>query len=74
MGTYSYVYIYELYLNSMEERIFERCVDSKLLQDPETYCNRFIVSNLNLTLYTDSTKTKNCKDSAQAVLQKCNNQ
>ena len=53
---YSYVLTYQMYLNSMEELIFERCVDSKLLEDPSKYCNRTIVDNLNLTLWTQDNK------------------
>jgi len=49
---YSYVLTYQMYLNSMEEIVFERCVDSKLIENPSNYCNRTIVNNLNLTLWT----------------------
>jgi hypothetical protein len=57
----------------MEERIYERCVDAKLLQNPATYCQRFLLSGLNLTLWTNATNYKNCDDAADALAQRCTN-
>lgn len=55
----------------MEERIFEKCVDAKLLADPETYCARFLVNNLNLTLWNNATKYKTCDEGGDAMEKKC---
>ena len=64
---YSYVLTYQMYLNSMEEQIFEYCVDARLLGDPINYCNRTIVGNLNLTLWTQPNKIKACQEGAELV-------
>eukprot|EP00347_Sterkiella_histriomuscorum_P023738 403333557 len=73
LGTYAYVLVYHMYLNSMEERIFEKCVDSKLQEDPLKYCTRSIVSNLNLTLWSQGSKDKACSEGAVKMQEKCNN-
>ena len=67
LGTYAYVLTYHMYLNSMEERIFEKCVDSKLYDDPVKYCSRGIVQNLNLTLWGQSAKDKACEEGASKM-------
>jgi hypothetical protein len=56
-----------MYLNSQEELIFEKCVDSKLLDNPLTYCNNTIINNLNLTLWTPSNKLKACDEGADVI-------
>jgi hypothetical protein len=48
----------------MEEKIFERCVDSKFYEDPVKYCSKSIVGNLNLTLWGQNQKDKACEEGA----------
>ena len=60
-----------MYLNAMEEGIFEHCVDSKLLEDSSKYCQRSIVGNLNLTLWGQSQKDKVCVEGGKAMQEKC---
>ena len=68
---YTYVLIYQMDLNAMEESIFERCVDSRMLEDPFPYCQRSIVNNLNATLWSASTSQRACEEGAVAMLKKC---
>jgi hypothetical protein len=51
----------------MEELIFEKCVDSKLLDNPLVYCNKTIIGNLNLTLWTASHKIKACNEGGDLI-------
>ncbi len=68
---YSYVMIYQLYLNSMEEQIFSECVDQRLMQNPVRYCNRTILANLNVTLWNEGNKKKACEEGARDMTKKC---
>ncbi|CDW78257.1 UNKNOWN [Stylonychia lemnae] len=72
IGIYAYVLNYHMYLNSMEEKIFERCVDSKFFEDPTKYCSKSIVGNLNLTLWGQTQKDKACEEGAIKMQQMCN--
>jgi len=56
----------------MEELIFEKCVDSKLLDNPLVYCNKTIIGNLNLTLWTASHKIKACNEGGDLIQTQCN--
>ena len=57
----------------MEQRIFEQCVDAKILDDPHRYCERRLVKHLNLTLWNDRFKTKVCTEGGNAMKKKCEN-
>jgi hypothetical protein len=35
---YSYVMTHSIYLAAISELTFEKCVDTKLLESPDTYC------------------------------------
>jgi hypothetical protein len=68
---YTYVLIYQMYLNSMEELVFEKCVDSRLLDDPTSYCTRVIVPSLDFTLWTSDNKDKGCTEAGSLVQTQC---
>lgn len=46
---YTYVLIYQMSVNALEEKIFEQCVDSRMLEEPLEYCQRGIIRNFNTT-------------------------
>lgn len=60
-----------MYMNSMEEIIFEKCVDSRLLEDPAAYCSRTIVPTLDFTLWTKDNKDKGCIEAGDVVKTQC---
>ena len=68
VSIYSYVLIYQIFLNSMEEKVFETCVDSRILDEPAEYCKRKLMPNLNLVLWTNDKKEKTC-DEAKEILE-----
>lgn len=57
---YSYVMIYQLYINSMEETVFSKCIDSELAFDPVSYCTKNIVDESNFTIWSNDTSTQYC--------------
>lgn len=68
---YSYVLTYQMYLNSMEEVVFEQCVDSRLLESPEKYCKKQIAKRLNLSLWTSDSQQKACVEAKDIIKNKC---
>jgi hypothetical protein len=48
-----------MYLNAIEEDVFEMCVDSKMIEAPSTYCNS-LLNSLELNLWTAATRKEAC--------------
>lgn len=43
---YTYVLIFQMHMNSLEEALFDRCVDSSLFNSPDAYCSSSLVPSL----------------------------
>jgi len=48
----------------MEEGIFEKCVDNRLLDGPDDYCKKVILPSLDFTLFNIDNKNKACEEAA----------
>lgn len=43
---YTYVLIFQMHMNSLEEQVFDRCVDKSLLDQTDAYCSSNLVPAL----------------------------
>ena len=68
---YTYVLTYQMSLNAIEESIFEKCVDSRMLEEPLDYCKRGIVRYFNSTLWSEQAQQRSCEEGAAAMFKKC---
>lgn len=62
--------IYELYLNSQQEKMFDQCADAKMKADPLNYCKSSLVT-VDLSLWQQSTKEAACKEAVDAYEKNC---
>jgi len=72
VAVYTYSLLFHINHNALEEIIFERCVDSMMLQDPLSYCrNSVVTKSLDFTMWNDDTKIKACEEGGEQMLAKC---
>jgi hypothetical protein len=56
----------------LEEKLYQRCIDARVQEDPEGYCKSSIVPFLsNLTLWRADTKLNACVEGGRVMKEKC---
>jgi hypothetical protein len=72
---YTYVLLYQLQLNTLEEQLFDKCVDSMIAENPDGYCKQSIIPALsNMRLWKEDTKQQACKEGGDSMLSTCGEQ
>lgn len=67
---YTLALMYQLHLHGLEERLYQRCIDSRVQE--QAYCQQSIVPYLqNLTLWREDNKLKACTEAQRYTTDKC---
>jgi hypothetical protein len=68
---YSYVLVYQMYLNSQQEQSYAKCIDSHLEFQSQSYCETSLASNFNFTLWVEESPQKECAYAIDAYNTEC---